>query len=52
MARKLSVSHRDRLIEELRAEPELAAEYLRAGAEDDDPRVYLIALSTVARALQ
>lgn len=50
-SRELSVSHRDRLIEELRAEPELAAEYLRAAAEDDDSRVYLVALRTVARAL-
>jgi DNA-binding phage protein len=48
----LSVSHRDRLVEELRAEAGLAAEYLRAAAEDGDPRVYLIALRTVARALQ
>jgi probable addiction module antidote protein len=48
--RKLSVSHRERVIEELRADPLLAAEYLNAAAEDDDPRVYLIALRTVAEA--
>src|SRR4051812_27991479 len=30
----LSVSHRERLIEELRADPELAAGYLNAAAED------------------
>lgn len=46
----LTVSHRERLIEELRADPELAAEYLNAAAEDDDPRVYLFALRTVAEA--
>lgn len=50
-ARKaLTVSHRERLIEELRAEPELAAEYLNAAGEDGDPRVYLAALRTVAEA--
>src|SRR5688572_14576581 len=51
IARKtLTVSHRERLIEELRADPELAAEYINAAAEDDDPRVYLAALRTVAEA--
>lgn len=49
-ARELSVSHRERLVEELRADPALAAEYLNAAAEDDDPRVYLAALRTVAEA--
>jgi DNA-binding phage protein len=48
----LSVSHRKRLIEELRADPWLAAAYLCAAAEDGDPRVYLIARKTVARAQQ
>ena len=46
----LTVSHRDRLIAELRADPELAAEYLNAAAEDNDPRLYLAALRTVAEA--
>lgn len=46
----MTVSHRDRLIEELRADPQLAAEYLNAAAEDNDPRVYLAALRTVAEA--
>jgi hypothetical protein len=49
---ELSVSHRKRLIEELRADPWLAAAYLCAAAEDGDPRVYLIARKTVARAQQ
>jgi hypothetical protein len=47
----LSVSHRKRLIEELRSDPKLAAEYLRAAAEDADSRVFLAALTTVSRAL-
>ena len=46
----LTVSHRERLIAELRADPKLAAEYLNAAAEDGDPRVYLAALRTVAEA--
>jgi probable addiction module antidote protein len=50
-ARKaLTVSHRERLVAELRADPRLAAEYLNAAAEDGDPRVYLAALRTVAEA--
>ena len=49
-AKELSVSHRERLIEELRGDPALAAYYLNAAAEDDDPRVYLAALRTVAEA--
>jgi probable addiction module antidote protein len=46
----LSVPHRERLVEELRADPALAAEYVNAAAEDDDPRVYLAALRTIAEA--
>ena len=46
----LTVSHRARLITELRSDPELAAEYLNAAAEDGDARVYLAALRTVAEA--
>ena len=46
----LTVSHRVRLITELRGDPELAAEYLNAAAEDGDARVYLAALRTVAEA--
>jgi DNA-binding phage protein len=47
----LSVSHRAWLISELRADPQLAAEYLRAAAEDSDPRVHVAAVRTVAAAL-
>ena len=46
----LTVSHRERLIAELRADPKLAAEYLNAAAKDGDARVYLAALRTVAEA--
>lgn len=46
----LTASHRARLVQELRSEPELAVEYLNAAAEEDDPRVYLTALRTVAEA--
>lgn len=46
----LTTSHREWLVEELRADPELAAEYLNAAAEDGDPRVYLTALRSVAEA--
>ena len=50
-ARKgLTVSHRERLISELRADSKLAAEYLNAAAEDKDRRIYLAALRTVAEA--
>jgi len=48
--KELTVSHRERLIGELRSDPALAAEYLSAAAEDGDPRVYLAALRTVAEA--
>ncbi len=46
----LTVSHRERLIAELRADSKLAAEYLNAAAEDKDRRIYLAALRTVAEA--
>ena len=45
---KAAASHRNKLIEELRANPKLAREYLAAAIEDDDPRVLLSALRTVA----
>lgn len=48
--KELTVSHRVRLIAELREDPALAAAYLSAAAEDGDPRVYLAALRTVAEA--
>jgi DNA-binding phage protein len=46
----VTVSHRRLLIAELRRDPQLAAEYLKAAASDPDQRVYRIARKTVARA--
>ena len=48
--KQLTASHRKWLISELRADPELAAKYLNAAAEDKDHRVHLSALRTVAEA--
>ena len=52
MARKqdLTVSHRERLIADLRADRAFAADYLNACAEDDDSRVIVVALRNVAEA--
>jgi probable addiction module antidote protein len=44
------VSHRARLVQELREDPKLSVEYLNAAAEEPDPRVYLAALRAVAQA--
>ena len=44
---ELTVSHRERLVEELLADPKLAAEYLSAAAEDSDHRVHFTAVRTV-----
>jgi hypothetical protein len=44
---ELTVSHRERLVEELLADPKLAAEYLLGAAEDTDPRVYFTAVRAV-----
>ena len=49
-SKKASVSHRERLIEELKRDPALAAEYLNVAAEDGDAKSYLLALRTVAEA--
>ena len=48
--KELTVSHRERLVGDLRSDPALAAAYLSEAAEDGDPRVYLAALRTVAEA--
>lgn len=51
MKSRVSISHSDAVIRELREDPELAAEYLKAALEDaDDPGVLLIALRHVAEA--
>lgn len=48
--KELTVSHRERLVAELRENSGLAAEYLNAAAEERDRRIYLTALRTVAEA--
>ena len=51
MKSRASISHTEALIRELRKNPELAAEYLKAALEDgDDPGVLMIALRHVAEA--
>jgi probable addiction module antidote protein len=49
MKRKASISHDEAMLEELRKNPDFAAEYLRAALEDDDdPQILLIALRRIA----
>jgi probable addiction module antidote protein len=49
MKHKASISHDEAIVDELRKDPEFAAEYLRAALEEtDEPRVLLIALRRVA----
>ena len=49
MKHKPSLSHDEAMVRELRANPEFAAEYLRAALEEADaPRVLLVALRRVA----
>lgn len=51
MKRKASIAHDDAIVEELRNDPEFAAEYLKAGLDDtDEPRVLLVALRHLAEA--
>ncbi|HEY1272883.1 MAG TPA: addiction module antidote protein [Terriglobales bacterium] len=51
MKGKASISHDKAIVRELRANPQFAAEYLRAALEDsDEPRVLLIALRRIAEA--
>jgi probable addiction module antidote protein len=51
MKHKPSVSHEDSIVEELRANPKFAAEYLKAALEDtEEPKVLLIALRQIAKA--
>jgi probable addiction module antidote protein len=48
---KTSISHDEAVIRELREDAEFAVEYLKAAmAEDDEPRVLLIALRRIAEA--
>lgn len=49
--RRTSISHDAAVIDELRKDPEFAAEYLKAALEDvAEPRVLLIALRQLAEA--
>jgi probable addiction module antidote protein len=51
MMRKPSISHDKAIVRELRVDPKLAAEYLKAAIEDtDEPQVLLIALRHLAEA--
>jgi probable addiction module antidote protein len=51
MKRKASISHEKATVRELRANPEFAAEYLKAALEDsEEPGVLLIALRRIAEA--
>jgi probable addiction module antidote protein len=51
MKRKTSISHDEATLRQLRADPEFAAEYLKAALEDSgEPRVLLVALRRVAEA--
>jgi probable addiction module antidote protein len=51
MKRKASISHDDAIVEELRRDPEFAAEYLRAALEEsDEPKVLLVVLRHLAEA--
>lgn len=51
MNRKPSISHGEAASRELHANPEFAAEYLKAALEDaDEPSVLLIALRRIAEA--
>lgn len=51
-AQRASVSHHDAVVSELRADPEFAAEYMKAVMEDnhDDPAALLLAFRRLAQA--
>jgi probable addiction module antidote protein len=49
--RKTSISHHQAMIARLRADPDFAAEYLKAALEEtDEPKVLLVALRRIAEA--
>lgn len=51
MKRKASISHDAAIIDELRRDPEFAAEYLKAALEDtNEPKVLLVVLRQLAEA--
>ena len=51
MKRNASISNEKAIVQELRDDPEFAAEYLKAAMEDsNDPKVLLLALRHIAEA--
>lgn len=51
MKRKASISHDKAIVDELRRDPDFAAEYLKSALEDsDEPQVLLVVLRHVAEA--
>jgi probable addiction module antidote protein len=51
MKRKASISHDAAIVEELRRDPNFAAEYLKAALDDtDEPKVLLVVLRQLAEA--
>jgi probable addiction module antidote protein len=51
MKHKTSISHDEVMLRKLKADPEFAAEYLKAAMEDsDEPKVLLIALRRITEA--
>ena len=50
MRRKASISHDEAMLQELREDPEFAAEYLEAALQEGEPGVLLMALRRVAEA--
>lgn len=51
MKRKASISHEEAIVEELRRDPEFAAEYLKAALDDaEEPKVLLVVLRQLAEA--
>jgi probable addiction module antidote protein len=51
MKRKASIAHDKAIVDELRRDPEFAAEYLKSALEDsDEPQVLLVVLRHVAEA--
>lgn len=51
MKQRASISHDRAIVEELRNDPDFAAEYLKAALEEsDEPKVLLIALRHIAEA--
>jgi probable addiction module antidote protein len=51
MKDKASISHDEAMVKQLRANPDFAAEYLKAALEDtEEPRVLLMALRHIAEA--